>query len=113
MEWHVPFQLGAQHVAVFLAVVLGDGAMLRAAIAPEHHVARLPFVDVGEPGFRDTRDQFVYEGAPFLTGDSFDLHRPAPDAQILSQYFRVVRIMGYQTSGRPGLSASVCGGRFG
>src|SRR6478736_5473498 len=47
-EWHFALERRAVHVAPVLRIVEGRGAMLRAAVVPEHRVARPPAVPVDE-----------------------------------------------------------------
>lgn len=51
MEGRIALQGRAEHAAIFVAVVIWNSAMLRAAFIPEYDVALLPFMDICELRF--------------------------------------------------------------
>ena len=48
MQGRIAFQDRAEDAAIFVAVVIWNSAMLRAAFIPEYDVAWLPFMDICE-----------------------------------------------------------------
>src|SRR5687768_1560429 len=82
----------AQHVPAVLGIVERRGAMLRAAVVPEHGVVQPPAVAVDElrahGEFLEVLDQL---GAFFL-GHAFDGARPAPYVQRSPARFRMAAL---------------------
>src|SRR5687768_10653275 len=83
---------GAQHVAAVLLVVKGRGAVLRAAVVPEHRVVQPPAVAVDE--FRAYREllQVLDQRGAFGVGHAFDAAGPAPDVERGAAGFRMAAL---------------------
>src|SRR5207253_9652591 len=89
-ERRLALERRAVHVPTVLRIVERRGAVLRAAVVPEHRVARAPLVPVDE--FRAHREflQVADELGAFGGGESLHLAGPAPDIERRPARLRVL-----------------------
>src|SRR5437667_12491559 len=78
---HLAFDRRAVHVAPILLVVERRGAMLRAAVVPQHGVAGTPAVAVDELRPHGEFLQVLDERRAFGVAESLDLAGPAADVE--------------------------------
>src|SRR2546421_8157675 len=78
---HLAFDRRAMHVAPVLLVVERRGAMLRAAVVPQHGVAGAPAMPIHEVGLHRKLLQRTNKLGAFGFGHAFHFARPTADVE--------------------------------